>query len=497
MASLKRKALVGVAWTGLAKFSVQGLQFLLTIILARLLVPDDFGVIGMASVVTTAIAMVNERGLTAALVQRPDLEERHLSSSFWASLVFGGFLFLAVVVAAPFVAGFFHKPVVRPVLIVMALGFIIGAFGLVQKALLTRHLDFRKLALLEIVSVTSSGVVSVVLAFLGFGVWSLVWGSVLTQLVQTILLWLFVSWKPRLLFDWQAFKGLLTFGANVLGTNVAVYVNTNVDYVVVGRTLGSEPLGYYTIAFNMVTLPVYRLAGIVSKVAFPTFSRVQHDLARFRQGYLEAIHYISMAIFPLLTGLMIFAPEFVQVVLGPKWMPATVPIQVLSIMALLKSVGTTKGAVLLARGRADIELKWNLAYLGPFVAALIVGTHWGLVGVAVAYVVVYTLAFPIIQGITNRTISLPWRDFFRALVTPFEASLGLAAVSLLWKFWIGPVLATGAVPLLIGGALLGGSAYVLLLLRLEKGLLQHVRQLVSQKETPSEETALSEAEALP
>ncbi len=497
MASLRRKALAGVAWTGLAKFSVQGLQFLLTVILARLLVPDDFGVIGMASIVTTAISMVNERGLTAALVQRQQLDERHLSSSFWASLVFGSVLFVGVFLAAPLVAGFFHKPVVRPVLVVMAFGFIIGAFGLVQKALLTRHLDFRKLAILEIVSVTSSGVVSVVLALLGFGVWSLVWGSVLTQLVQTTLLWIFVPWRPHVLFDWREFKGLLTFGANVLGTNVAVYVNTNVDYVVVGRTLGSEPLGYYTIAFNMVTLPVYRLAGIVSKVAFPTFSRVQHDLARFRQGYLEAIHYISMAIFPLLTGLMIFAPEFVQVVLGPKWLPATVPIQVLSIMALLKSVGTTKGAVLLARGRADIELKWNLAYLGPFVAALIVGTHWGLVGVAVAYVVVYTLAFPIIQGITNRSIALSWRDFFRALATPFAASLGLAVVSLLWKFWIGPVLAAGPVPLLIGGTLLGSAAYFGLLFKLEKGLLQQVRHLVSQKETPTEEAALPQAEVLP
>lgn len=424
--TLREQTIKGVIWTGGAKFLLQGIQFILTIILARLLSKDDFGLIGMAAILTTAIVMVNEHGLGSAIIQRKVIEDRHLSSSFWAGIVFSVFLFILSFPVAHIMAAFFRNPKVLQIVIWMATSFIVGSAGIIQKSLLTRELDFRSLALAEVTAVLVSGLVSIVMAFMGLGVWSLVWGAILKDIITTLYLWTFVPWKPRFYFDWQSFRELFGFSANVLANNTAIYAITNIDYVIIGRTLGAAALGVYSLALNIIKLPIYRFSAIISKVSFPAFSTMQNDLPRFRAAYVQSLRYIAVLTFPLFTGLVLLAPELIPVFYGEKWHSLVLPLQILCPMGFLKSIGTTKGSVLLARGRADIEFYWNLIFIIPLAGALLWASQFGLVAVTLAYTTVYIIGFPIIQGITNRQIELSWRVYFKAFAPAILASVMMA-----------------------------------------------------------------------
>lgn len=480
--TLREQTMKGLVWTGGAKLLLQGLQFILTIILARLLSRDDFGLIGMAAILTTAIVMVNERGLGSAIVQRKNIEERHLSSSFWAGIVFGVVLFLLSFPLAYAMSVFFRNPKVLPIVIWMATSFIIGSAGIVQKSLLTRALDFRTLALADVIGVLISGIVSVIMAFMGMGVWSLVWSAVLKDTITGIYLWIFVSWKPRFYFDWQSFRELFGFGANVLANNTAIYAITNIDYLIIGRTLGAAALGVYSLALNIVKLPIYRFSAIISKVTFPAFSVLQNDLTRFQAGYVQSLKYIALVTFPLFIGLGLLAPELIPVFYGEKWLSMVLPMQILCPMGLLKSVGTTKGSVLLARGRADIEFYWNLIFIIPLGAALVWASQFGLVAVTLAYTSVYIIGFPIIQGITNRQIALRWGTYFKAFEPALLASGAMLLVLSASRLVNHQFRIFNAVEFLILGVILGGGSYGLALYLSNKKIFRELMALLGKKE---------------
>ena len=305
--SIKQKAIHGVLWTGIAKASMQIVLFLLMLVLARLLSPEDFGIVGMAAIVTVAISMVNDRGLGTAIIQKSSLSQEHLSSVFWGGIAFSFLLFSATILASYPMALFFRNPLVQPVVAVQAAGFVIGSLGIVQKSILNKDLEFKKLAVMEVVSSVASGIVSITLALMRFGVWSLVIGALVRDGVNVFLVWIYCRWRPRFFFSWRQFKELFSFSANVLGNDVVSYAVTNMDVVIIGRMLGTEALGYYTLALNLVKMPVQRLSGVVSKVAFPAFSAIQDDMKKLRKGFLKASAVLSLIIFPLLLGLALFA----------------------------------------------------------------------------------------------------------------------------------------------------------------------------------------------
>ena len=479
--NLKDRAVNGVLWTGASKFLTQALLILVTVILARLLSPDDFGLVGMAAIITVAVAMVNDRGLGTAIIQKKDIQETHLSSIFWTSIVFGLLLFAISSASGGLFALFFKNNLVSSIITFMALGFVIGGFGIVHKALLFRQLKFKTLAIIEICALFGYGLVAITMALSGFGVWSLVWSALLKDAIIVILLWLMKKWRPRLLFHWSSLRQVLGFSANVLGTDIMLYVNSNVDYLLIGRLLGAAPLGFYSLALNMVKMPVQRLSGVVSKVAFPAFAAVQDDLVRFRSGFLKSILFISFVTFPLLVGLMILAPELVAVLMGVKWLPMVLPLQILCPVGILKSVGTTRGAVLTACGRADIEFRWNLAYLLPLVAVIYFGAQFGLVGVAIGFTTLYVITFPIIQAITNAQIKLSAGEYILALLPAAVASSAMAVCVLAIRWLVHDIFGLGNEAVLISGILIGIASYFMVLFKLRKETVKELLVLLSRK----------------
>ena len=421
--SLMKSATRGVFWSGISQFSTQIFHFIVIIILARLLFPEDFGIIGMAVVFTGLVLTINELGLSAAIIQKKNITDSHLSTSFWISFGLGIILCITTVIISPYIADFFKNELVGHVVSVLSIGFVLGSFSVVHSSLLQKSLEFKKLAVTEISAAIISGAVSVILALLGFGVWSLVCGSILKNIISVVVLWRVCTWRPSLTFNLTSFKELFSFGAHVMGSRFLNYIDSNVDYLLIGKLLSATALGHYTLAYQLSTFPLTKISSIITRVTFPTFSIIQDDNNTLRYAYLKVIKYISLVTFPLLAGLIVVAPEFIPIVFGDKWAPMIVPLQILCVAGALKSVGTTVGSILLSKGRADIQFKWNIFTAIVLPIAILIGIKYGIIGVAMAITIMSILLEFIIQRIVNNLIDLNFSDYFKALYPATTGSI--------------------------------------------------------------------------
>ncbi len=490
MSSLRRKTVSGVLWSGAAKLILQLVLLAVMSVLARLLSKDDFGIVGMAAVITVAVNMVNDRGLGTAIVQRKSVTAGQLSSMFWGSLVFGVLLYAVSAVAAYPLAHFFRKEIVAPVVLVMALGFVVGSFCIVQKALLTREMDFKRLSLIEIVSVLLSGAVAIVLAFLGFGVWSLAANSLLRDVFNVAGLWLCCRWRPFKHFSWKEFRESLGFSSRVLANDGAVYLIMNVDVTIIGRVLGSAALGVYNMALYLVKMPITRISAIVAKVVFPALALVQDDRRRFGSAYCRAMKFISLLTFPALVLLAVFSRELIGVVLGEKWLEMATPLIVLTPMAMLKSVGTLRNAVLTAVGKPQVELYWNLLYVPPLAVVVYWGTRYGVNGVAAAFTAIYLLTFPVIQHLTNRQAGITMFDFAASIAATTVASLAAGTFGFLLRFLIGG----RSTPLVVAalGIPAAFAVYIAVLWLIDRSVFEDIREMIREFSRRNERTAIVE-----
>lgn len=431
--SLMKSATRGVFWSGISQFSTQIYQFIVIIILARLLFPEDFGIIGMAVIFTGLVQTINELGLSAAIIQKKNITDSHLSTSFWISFGLGIILCITTIIISPYIADFFKNELVGPVVSVLSIGFVLGSFSVIHSSLLQKNLEFKKLAITEISAAFISGLVSVILALLGFGVWSLVCGSILKNVISVVLLVKVCTWRPSMTFDITSFKELFSFGAHVMGSRFLNFIDSNVDYLLIGKFLSASALGYYTLAYQLSTFPLTKISSIITRVTFPTFSIIQDDNDILRHSYLKVIKYISLVTFPLLAGLIVVAPEFIPIVFGEKWGPMIVPLQILCVAGALKSVGTTVGSILLSKGRADIQFKWNIFTAIVLPIAILIGIRYGITGVAMAITIMSSLLILIIQKIVNDLIDLKFSDYFKALYSATTGSIFVTISILIYQ----------------------------------------------------------------
>lgn len=415
--SLSRRTARGVFWTGTSQFSVQLFNFLIFIILARLLSPNDFGLVGIVAIFSGFLALFNELGLGAAIIQKADISERHLSSIFWLNLLLGLILFALTVSISSYVAVFYQTPIIESIIKISAIGFLLGPIGTIQSSLLTKWLEFKKLAIITVATQVITGLASVAMAVSGLGVWSLVLAGLIASGPQIVLLWYFCKWRPRFSFDLHACKEVMGFGLATTGTRLVNYCAHNIDYFLVSKFLGASSLGIYTFAFQITTWPLRKISSNITQVTFPIFSTIQDNNERIATGYLKIVRYISVITFPLLMGMIVIAPEFVLVLYGDRWAPAIVPLQIMCLAGLIKSIITCVGSVFMAKGRPDMELKLNIILFLIMAATISIGLNYGLVGVAVAVTVSVCLMAPVFQAIMNRLITIRSRQFISA-ITP-------------------------------------------------------------------------------
>jgi PST family polysaccharide transporter len=385
--SLRKKVIIGIGWTTLNRISQQGLKFAISVILARLLTPEAFGLVGMIVVFTGFASLFADAGFGAALVQREKIEERHLSSVFWLQAGLGILLTLMLAAIAPLVAQFYGEPVLEVLTMFVAIQFTIESLGTVQTALFQRTMDFKKITIVKLVATVVSGGVAIILALLDYGVWSLVWQTVLNTTTDVAAVWILSPWYPQFLFRRSAIRELLFYSRNLLGFNAINYWTRNSDDLLIGRYVGSAGLGIYNRAYETMMLPIHLIRGIIGEVMFPTLSRLQKDVDHVRRVYLRATRTIGFISIPMMCGLMVVAESFVLALFGPKWEAVVPVLQVLCLIGIKQPVSSTTGWIFKSQGRTDQMFYWNLVVSTATVLSFIVGVQWGVLGVAIAFTI--------------------------------------------------------------------------------------------------------------
>lgn len=439
--NLKQKAVFGIKWTGISTGINTSLHFVTLVVLARLLSPSDFGLMGMVMVVIGFAQAFADMGLSKAIIQRRNVEESHLSSFFWINVLSGIVIFTCITLIGPIAVIYFKESSLSNYLIFAAFIFLITPGGQIFRTILQKELKFKTLSKVDIAGTVMYSVSAIGFAIAKFGVLSLIFGQLIRSLFSVCILFFIFrnNWLPRFHFSIKEIRSYLSFGAFQMGERAVNYLGANIDYIIIGRFLGPTALGFYSLAFQMMIFPLTKINPIITEVAFPAFSKIQDDNSRMRRGYCKAINYISMLTFPMLVGMFVVAPEFIILVYGTKWEPTIIVLQIFCLVGIFKSLGNPVGSILLAKGRADIGFYWNVFALILVSIAVIVGVNWGIVGVAVAILIVQVPSFFIIQNIMNKIIDLKFRQYFKAIQSPFVCSFAMVSGIILLKMILGNI----------------------------------------------------------
>jgi PST family polysaccharide transporter len=438
-----------VRWVATGQFVSQGVRLLVSIALAHLLSPHDFGLLTMAGVFTAIGGLLSTLGAGPTIVQRPELSEGLLRSLATLGVAVGLGLWLVFALASGVIARFFGEPAVATLIAVLAANFALSAFGMVPDALLQRGLRFGRLVAIDMAALVVSSAGSVGMAALGYGVWSLVLPNLAATWLKSLLLLVSSPWRPRLGFDASAVSGVLGFGGSVLGFNALLYFTRNADRLIIGRALGAVQLGLYDYAYRFYSYPVEVVTGVLISVMSPTFSRLQHDRTGLGRGFLRANGAIALVTFPMMTGLFVVAAPFVRVVLGEQWTSVIPLVRVLAPLGALQSLGATPGQIFLATGNAALRLWWAVIYTIVIVLSFAAGLPWGVLGVASAYAIVMVPITLIGFWLALRLVDLRLFALWRTLASTISANAAMALVVGGAELWLRSTGAGDVVVLLV------------------------------------------------
>ncbi|HJY82393.1 MAG TPA: lipopolysaccharide biosynthesis protein [Candidatus Binatia bacterium] len=429
--NLVRTVVESAAWVAGAQWSTQCLQFGVSIVLAHLLSPRDYGLVSMSGTFIGFISLFANLGFGAALVERRNVDEDCICTAFWATAFVGAFVYVVAYLCASFVGNFYGAPRLIAIIRVVAVGLLITPLSDILNSLLSRRMAFRTVALIEVGCAMVSQTTALIAAVLGFGVWSVVFATLVLQSARLVSLFGAIRWVPRLRFRRQSFLELFSFGGHLLGFQFLNYFVRNLDNVIIGKFLGSTALGYYDLAYQLTLKPMVLVSYTFTQPLFPVLASLKGNKLQAAETYRSVVVYISLLTFPVLAGLAAVAPEAVVCVLGEKWIPVVPVLRILCFAGVMNCIATTVGTVYMSQGRSDIMLKWIVA-AAPFAAgAFFLGVRWGIEGVALGYAIFTMIAWVISHAIANRLIDLQTRRFWSALLPATKASLVMVVTVLL------------------------------------------------------------------
>ena len=431
--SLRQQAVRSVLWSAAGTSGNQLATLVVFVMLSRLLTPDEFGVIALASVFTVLLRLIAEQGFADAIVQQPALESEHLDTAFWVGVGVGGVLAGLLAAASPFIARLVDNPDIAPVLATLSVILLISSFKSVQRAILMRNLQFKTLTSRDLVAVLVGGTLAVVAALRGFGIWSLVVQLVATEVAAVILLWRSTDWRPRVRFSRRHFVQLFAFGSSVVGFRLLRFVNTRIDNLIVGVYLGTTALGFYLVAYRLLEIMIMVTTSIIGAVSFPLFSRIQADRSRVQTAYYTSIGLTSAVAFPAFVGLIVVAPEVVRLVFGGQWDSSVPTMRVLAVAGLARSILDVNGVVMKALGKPSRRLLIMGMTSICLVASFLTVVQWGILAVATAFTAVIYLMAPLwIMG-SHKLITLDARRYLGQIAPSFVSSGAMMAILFLLK----------------------------------------------------------------
>lgn len=448
--TLRNRTISALLWSAVERFGQQGVRFLTTIVLARLLTPDDFGVLGILMVfIIVAEAAINS-GFGSAIVQKKTITENDLTTAFIVSVVSAVVLYGVVFFSSGVIANFYGRPELRLLTQVLAGVIVLDAFIVIQRVQFERELNFRRLSKVTVWSALLSGCVGIVLAVLGFGVWSLIAQLITQKTLLGVFLWYHSVWIPRGRFTLFSFKHLFSYGWKLQVSGILDSFFRNIHALLIGRFFAVDIVGYYTQAKKLKDLPLQNLSSIVGKVTFPAFSSIQDDLPRLKRGYRQSITMLVLVSFPLVVGMFVTAPRLIPVVFGPQWTESIQFFRLLCFVGLLYVLQASNMNILKVTGRTDIFLKLEVVKKLMTVIAVIIAIPWGVYALVVSQIVTSYLAFILNATYSGRLIDYPMYEQVKD-VLPYLA-LALVMGGFVWLIGLIPIPVPSAVLLLQAGS---------------------------------------------
>jgi len=441
MNSLKKKSIHGVSWSLVDNISNSGITFLVGIVLARILSPAEFGILGMITVFITISNAIVDSGFSSALIRKTDAKDIDYNTVFYFNLILGFVLYIILFFCSPAISRFFNEPVLVPITRVLGIILIINAFAIIQRTLLVKQVDFKTQTKISLIASITSGIIGIVMALYGFGVWSLVVQQLSRQLLYTIFLWVFNSWFPVWEFSKQSFMELFGFGSKLMISGLIDAIYKNIYYLIIGKFYSAVQLGQYTRAeqFNMVFSS--NLTSVVQRVSYPVLSSIQDEGERLKQAYRRVIKSTMLVTFACMLGLAAVAKPLILILIGDKWLPAVIFIQILCFAEMLYPLHAINLNMLQVKGRSDLFLKLEIIKKVIAILPISLGIFYGIEFMLIGSVFISFIAYILNSYYSALLIDYStWtqiKDILPTFIVSFFIAIIMWSITLLnYSIWI-------------------------------------------------------------
>jgi O-antigen/teichoic acid export membrane protein len=435
--SLRSKVAKGLLWSVIQDWGAHALNFVVFFTLARLLEPQVFGLVALAQVFLKFIQAITRQGFTQAIIQHDQLDKKHLDTAFWSNLLISSFLTSICIALSKSISVWFHEPQIAYVIPFLSVNFILVALNDVQRALLSRDLEFKSLATRTLIATPVGGIVGVSFAFLGFGVWSLIAKQIIYNLTEVIVLWHASKWRPSLNFSITHFKELFSFQINIVGINILNVVNGQGDNFLIGYFLGAEALGYYVVAYQLTSTAISLTDGTIQKIALPLFSRIKNEPSKLRKIINRIIQISSLIAFPIFGGIAILTPELIKVFFGEQWISAIPTMRILALGGLQHSIFSFLGILITALGKPQFNLWLNLLDTTFRGGGFAVAVRFGIVAVAIVHVAAIYIFSGVRLTLVRQMLSINIFNCLQPLILPLIGMLSMSISIQVCRYSIG------------------------------------------------------------
>lgn len=428
---IKEKTISGLLWSFTESFANQGLLFIIGIILARLLTPKEFGLIGMITIFIAISESFIDSGFSQALIRKKDITDDDLSTAFYFNFVIGIIFFIILILCAPLISGFFNEPQLIDLIRVLGIVLIIDSLSFVQRTTLTRRIDFKLQAKISVISTIASGIIAILMATSGFGVWSLVAKTISQKIINSFLLWLWNHWVPQLIFSRKSFKELYSFGSKLLISGLIDTLYRNIYYLIIGKYFSAVELGYYTRADQFNNIPSKNINGIISRVSYPVLAQLQDDPSRLKNGYKKIIKSTMLVTFILMFSMAAVAEPMIITLIGEKWRSSIVYLQLLCFIGALYPLHSLNLNMLNVRGRSDLFLQLEIVKKILAIPTILIGIMWGIKIMIIGMWVNSLVAYYLNSYYSGQLINYPTLEQVKDIMPSFLLAVLIGALLVL------------------------------------------------------------------
>ena len=479
VSDLKRKTVKGFFWSSLESLLSQGQGIIFGIFLARMLSPQEFGLIGMITIFISLSQVFVDSGLSQSLIRKQNCSTQDYSTIFWVNLAVGLVCYVIIWIAAPFIAGFYGKPELVSLTRVTSLAILIGSVTLIQQTILIKGVDFKTLTKSSTIGTFVSGASSLILAFYGFGVWSLVWRTIINQVVRSGILWNQNRWFPKFYYSKLLLKEHFTFGSNILIISIVAALYKNLSNLIIGKNYSDRILGYYTNADQYSLMPSSTISSITNKVSYPVLSEMQNDDKKLKASINKLITTVMYISFVIMFGLAAIAKPLFVVILGEKWLPSVVMFQALCIAYVISPMHVINQNIMKIKGRTDLYLRTEIIKHIIFTPLLILGAVYGITILIAGIVFFYWIGYLVNSMYTRRLIGYS----IIAQCIDFLPLMGIAIVPAILTWSLGIIFPISNILLLAIQIILYLSLVVLLSVLFKVPSFFEIKQILADKFT--------------